>query len=124
MIPFIDIHCHLDYMEQPHLAVQRAREEDVRIVLTNWVNPATNRKRLELAKTHPEERAAKESHPALLLREKGPHPNGIQSGLFLLSPHECSEGGEFSAAREGGAHLSIILRDRQPLPIALQREAE
>jgi len=94
MIPFIDIHCHLDYMEQPHLAVQRAREEDVRIVLTNGVNPATNRKCLELAKTHPEVKAALGFYP----------PDALEG--FTFSEQEFQE--EIVFIRKNRHHIQAI----------------
>ncbi len=55
MIPFIDIHAHLDFQQiYPILdeVIKNAKKVDVRIILTNGVDPKTNRLSLEMAEKY------------------------------------------------------------------------
>ncbi len=62
---FIDAHCHLDYYEDQKIKeiVERAKKADVRTIITNGVNPRTNRKTLELAEKYPEVKPALGLYP-------------------------------------------------------------
>lgn len=46
---YIDAHCHLDVLKDIDKAIERARKKRVSLILTNGVDPKTNRKALELA---------------------------------------------------------------------------
>jgi len=48
----IDVHCHLDhelFKENLDNVIQRARDARVKVIITNGVNPSTNRKSLKIA---------------------------------------------------------------------------
>ncbi len=55
MAPLIDIHCHLDhpfYDKDRDEVVNRAKDKGVSLIITNGINPKTNRQSLELAKKY------------------------------------------------------------------------
>jgi TatD DNase family protein len=50
---FVDVHCHLDYkklLDDVEGVIKRAREAGLKAIITNGINPGTNRLSLELAK--------------------------------------------------------------------------
>ncbi|MDO8480940.1 MAG: TatD family hydrolase [Nanoarchaeota archaeon] len=94
MIPFIDIHCHLDYLQDPEGAIKRAKEAGVGVILTNGVSPITNRKGLALAKTHPEVKAALGFYP----------PDALEG--FIFSEREFQE--ELAFIRANKKHIRAI----------------
>ncbi len=52
---FVDVHCHLDherYQKDFSAVLERARAVGVTSIITSGVNPASNRRALELAATH------------------------------------------------------------------------
>ena len=51
---FIDVHCHVDMLEDAGSAILRARRENVKIIVVNGVNPRHNRAILGLAAHYPE----------------------------------------------------------------------
>lgn len=67
---FIDVHCHLDSYNGAEISkiVKECREEDVRIIVNNGVDPKTNRKILELIKKFPEVKAALGIYPIEALK--------------------------------------------------------
>lgn len=71
---FIDVHCHLDYYSDKEIEeiIKRAGKANVSIIITNGVNPKTNRKSLELTEKYKEVKAAPGLYPieALSLTEK------------------------------------------------------
>lgn len=56
---FIDVHCHLDYFDDPTKIIEKCRENRVGIVVSNGTNHKANKKVLELAEKY------KEIKPAL-----------------------------------------------------------
>jgi TatD DNase family protein len=55
MAPFIDVHCHLDFPEiypGADKVIERAKQAGVSIIISNGVDPKTNRLTLELAKKY------------------------------------------------------------------------
>ncbi|MBR9699123.1 TatD family hydrolase [Candidatus Woesearchaeota archaeon] len=55
MVPLIDIHCHLDFpelYEQIEEVIKKAQKAQVEIILTNGIDPKTNRIALELAEKY------------------------------------------------------------------------
>jgi len=69
---FIDVHCHLDMLENIDLVIDRARKNNVNIMVTQGVNPASNKKVLALAAQYPEIKAALGLYPidSLSFKEK------------------------------------------------------
>lgn len=51
---YVDCHCHLDHgmFDDIDAAIQRAKEAKLSAIITNGINPETNRKSLELAKKY------------------------------------------------------------------------
>src|SRR3989338_84689 len=50
---FIDVHCHIDFCEKEGVLsafIERARKAQVRTIITNGVNPESNRNALALAR--------------------------------------------------------------------------
>ena len=50
----IDAHCHLDHVkfkDDLDSVIQRAKQAGVKIIITNGINPETNKAALELAQT-------------------------------------------------------------------------
>lgn len=60
---FIDIHCHLDICEDIPGIITRARQNKIGIIVTQGVNPESNRKALQLALKHKEVRVALGVYP-------------------------------------------------------------
>ena len=69
---YIDVHCHLDLCKNISSCVIRAREEGLRIIVTNGVNIDNNRRVLELSSKYKEVKAALGMYPidALKLKDK------------------------------------------------------
>lgn len=72
---FIDVHCHLDMLEKDisiENVVENARKSDISIIVAQGVNPASNKKVLELSEKYAEVKAALGLYPidALSLSEK------------------------------------------------------
>lgn len=69
---FIDIHCHLEMLSNIQEAIQRANKAGVTTIVTQGVNPETNRKALELSSSYLEVKAALGLYPidALKLSDK------------------------------------------------------
>src|SRR3989338_2126914 len=61
----IDIHCHLDHPKFNDLGkvIENARKSGLKILLTNGINPETNRKALEIAKKYDIVKAALGIYP-------------------------------------------------------------
>lgn len=62
---FIDVHCHLDYFPEDKLKsiIEKAKKADVKTIITNGVNPQTNRKSLDLAAKYKEVKPALGLYP-------------------------------------------------------------
>ena len=73
---FIDVHCHLDFLEKEGIkiekAIENARKKKVEIIVVNGVNPENNLKVLDLAKRFSEVKFSAGMYPidALKLSEK------------------------------------------------------
>lgn len=69
---YIDVHCHLDLCKNIEKSVEGARKKGVNIIVTNGINPSTNRKGLELASKYKEVKAALGIYPidALALSDR------------------------------------------------------
>lgn len=67
---FIDIHCHLDALQDIENAVQKAEKERVGIILTDGVNVKTNRAALELSKKYASVRSSLGIYPIDALKMK------------------------------------------------------
>jgi len=69
---FIDIHCHLDILENLSEVIERARKADVGLIVAQGVDVKTNRQVLELASKYKEVKAALGIYPidALKLSDK------------------------------------------------------
>jgi TatD DNase family protein len=61
---FIDIHCHLDLLEDIDAVVERARKKDVGVIVTQGINIETNKKALELAEEFKEVKVALGLYPS------------------------------------------------------------
>mgnify|MGYP002066923431 CR=1 FL=1 len=62
--PFIDAHCHLDMCKgEIGEIIKRAEAKEVKIIITQGVNPLANRKALELAKRYPAVKVALGLYP-------------------------------------------------------------
>ncbi len=56
MLPFVDVHCHLDHPwfdTDRDDVIRRAEDAGVSVIITHGINPATNRKTLDLAEKYP-----------------------------------------------------------------------
>lgn len=60
---YIDIHCHLDMCYDIPSCVARARQADVKAIVTQGVNPKSNRAALELSRKYKEVKAALGLYP-------------------------------------------------------------
>ena len=81
---FIDIHCHLDHLHfnnDRDAVVRRAKDAGVRAILSNGINPETNRSTLELAKKYPLVKAALGIYPIHALQKD------IDTGAYPLRPN-------------------------------------
>jgi TatD DNase family protein len=81
MTPIVDAHCHLehpDFSEDVDSVVVRARQAGLSHILTNGVNPETNRLALELSRKHDIVDLCMGIYPPDALR------NEVQSGEFSL----------------------------------------
>ena len=81
---FIDIHCHLDHFHFNNgrdAVVQRAKDAGVRAILSNGINPETNRSTLDLAKKYPLVKAALGIYPIHALQKD------IDTGAYPLRPN-------------------------------------
>ena len=54
----VDVHAHLDLTADLPAVLERAKSAGVKSIISNGVNPVTNRVTLELAKTNPLVKAA------------------------------------------------------------------
>ena len=52
MALLVDVHAHLDLLDNPDSAVKRAEKAGVKKIISNGTNIESNRKVLELAKKH------------------------------------------------------------------------
>jgi TatD DNase family protein len=60
---FIDVHCHLDMLDDPERAVRHARKLNVALIITQGINATTNEKTLSLSRKFPEVLAAVGLYP-------------------------------------------------------------
>ncbi|MBM3232741.1 TatD family deoxyribonuclease [Candidatus Pacearchaeota archaeon] len=69
---YIDIHCHLDLLENISQVIENANNSGVEIILTQGINAETNRKALALAKEYKEVKACLGIYPidALKMTDK------------------------------------------------------
>ncbi|MEK6825452.1 MAG: TatD family hydrolase [Nanoarchaeota archaeon] len=69
---FIDIHCHLEMLPHTAEVIERAKKASVNTILTQGVNPETNRAALVLADKYPEVKACLGIYPidALKMSDK------------------------------------------------------
>ena len=69
---YIDVHCHLDMLENIDGVIRRAIENNVKIIIANGVKPKSNRKVLELANKYKEVKACIGIYPVdgLKMKEK------------------------------------------------------
>jgi TatD DNase family protein len=67
---YIDAHCHLDFYDDKKIeeVVRRARKAGVKVIVCNGVNPASNRKVLELAARYLEIKVALGIYPTDALK--------------------------------------------------------
>jgi len=66
MIPYIDIHCHLDFPQiYPRIdeTIKNAIKNDVRVIISNGVDRKTNRLTLALSEKYEEVKAALGFYP-------------------------------------------------------------
>lgn len=79
----IDIHCHLDHVRFNDLdkVIENAKKAGVKVILTNGINPETNRKSLELAKKYDIVKAAMGIYPIHQLKKE------IEEGNYPLNPN-------------------------------------
>jgi TatD DNase family protein len=85
MPPLLDIHCHLDhpyFKNQIDTIIKNARKAGIKAILTNGVNPETNRITLELAKKYPVVKPALGIYPVELLKEE------IRQGAYPLKTND------------------------------------
>ena len=70
---YIDVHCHLDLLENTEKIIERAKKLGIGIIVANSVNHETNRKILELCEKFPIVKAALGIYPidALKMSHKG-----------------------------------------------------
>ncbi|NIA04283.1 MAG: TatD family deoxyribonuclease, partial [Nitrospiraceae bacterium] len=47
----VDVHCHLDQFSDVQPIIKRAKDAGVKVIINNGVDPETNKKTLELAKS-------------------------------------------------------------------------
>jgi TatD DNase family protein len=64
MIPFIDVHCHLDYLDNKKVnnVIQNAKKKNV-IIVNTGINVKSNRKTIEISKKYPEVKYALGIYP-------------------------------------------------------------
>lgn len=70
---FVDIHCHLDALEDPEQAVLRAKKAQVSLIITNGLNYENNTQAIALSSRFPSVKAALGLYPndaAALLQEE------------------------------------------------------
>src|SRR3989344_2913920 len=67
---FIDVHCHIDSYKDAEISkiIRECREEDVKIIVNNGVDPKTNRKILILTEKFSEVKAAVGIYPIEALK--------------------------------------------------------
>ncbi|MBI2577060.1 TatD family hydrolase [Candidatus Woesearchaeota archaeon] len=81
---FIDIHCHLDHLHfnnDRDAVMERAKQAGIKAVLSNGINPETNRSTLELAKKYSLVKAALGIYPIHALQKD------IDTGAYPLQPN-------------------------------------
>ncbi|MBU0615569.1 MAG: TatD family hydrolase [Nanoarchaeota archaeon] len=81
---YIDIHCHLDHPEfkdRLEKVIQDAKKAGVKLILTNGINPETNRITLELAKKYDIVKPALGIYPINQLKKE------IEEGNYPLKPN-------------------------------------
>jgi TatD DNase family protein len=69
----VDVHCHLDHLDLKNRLdeiLKNAEEAGVKVIITNGINPETNRESLELAKKHNVIKAALGIYPIDALRNE------------------------------------------------------
>ena len=69
----VDVHCHLDHWELKERldeVLRNAEEAGVRAIITNGINPETNRETLELAAKHKAVKAALGIYPMDALKRE------------------------------------------------------
>ena len=81
---FIDIHCHLDHPRFDDLdnVVENAKKTGVKIILTNGINPETNRKTLEISRKYDIVKAALGIYPIIQLQKE------IEEGNYPIKQEE------------------------------------
>ncbi len=78
---YIDVHCHLDLLENVELAVSEARKKNVKLILTAGIDSKTNRKSLELAEKFEEVEAVLGIYPDECLKISG---KGIETEIEFI----------------------------------------
>src|SRR3990172_4284541 len=68
---FIDIHCHLDYLQDADSAVYNAGNAGVKVIVANGLDKDTNRKALKLSEQFPMVKAALGIYPVFPVGENG-----------------------------------------------------
>ena len=105
---FIDVHCHVDMLEDAGSAILRARRENVKIIVVNGVNPRHNRAILGLAAHYPEIKPALGMYPI---------------DALALSDNEITEEIEFFRRRaKDFVAIGEIGLDRKEEPTDFERQ--
>lgn len=132
----IDVHCHVDFYKDDEIEaiIERARKQNVRVIINNGVNPKANTRVLDLVKKYPEIKPALGLYPidALKLSDEK-----INEQLKLIKNSACIAIGEvgldFKESTDGQEHekqielfkkiISLSLEISKPL-IVHSRKAE
>ena len=101
---YIDIHCHLDHPRFTNVdsIIQNAKKAGIGIILTNGINPETNRKALEFAKKYNIVKAALGIYPIHQLRKE------ITEGNYPLKENVFDVDEEIAFIEKHKAHIAAI----------------
>ena len=72
-MPLADVHCHLDLFNNEEIkeVIRRAQDAQLKAIITNGINPESNRKTLDLAKRFPLVRPALGLYPTDAIKLRG-----------------------------------------------------
>ncbi len=101
---FIDIHCHIDHPRFNDLdkTIENARKAGLKIILTNGINPETNRKTLEIAKKYDIVKPALGIYPVNQLVKE------IKEGTYPIKVEEFDVDSEISFIEKNKDNILAI----------------
>jgi TatD DNase family protein len=89
---FIDVHCHLNYLKNIEEVIEKARKNNVGIIISNGTKPETNQENLLIGKKYSELKIPRESSSLKLATKPEPvRAVRVAMGIYPIDALELSD---------------------------------